>query len=210
MQFARLYQVGVRGECFNLRIFSGWMLLALVHAAICYWIPVLSVSSEDAAGLQTGKEFVSWASFSAVIYVVNLKLVAHLHKWNIYIGGALLAVVTFFYVAAFVICTEFFSRVFAAKHSMSQYHLISSNFGSIAVALLVPLTIGACLVPDIFYLAWQRMVNPHDYQIIQEMENQKDQQMYVPRVNVAPLTSARSIEIISVEGEEKPESLAGE
>ena len=194
IEFPQLYAIGPNDECFNLSEFMGWMLMALWHAACCYVIPVYALTAVGPDGQDTAKCFVAWASFTCVIWVVCTKMCIMLHMWNKVFAWATVVGLVLYHGAALVICTEWFSRVFAG--SFLQYDIFLTNFESGAVALVVPFTVVIAMLPDVTLQYVRRQWSPYSYQIIQEME--------IERQGSRGTAPVRTVDVVPVDGEMRP------
>eukprot|EP01012_Entosiphon_sulcatum_P039111 TRINITY_DN5119_c0_g2_i1.p1 TRINITY_DN5119_c0_g2~~TRINITY_DN5119_c0_g2_i1.p1 ORF type:complete len:2092 (+),score=538.26 TRINITY_DN5119_c0_g2_i1:622-6897(+) len=77
-QFPGVYTQGQRGDDFNTTIFLRWLVNAIFHSAVCFFIPWLS----DMAGT-TDLYSHGTVMYTCVIFVVNLKLALEVQSWTV-------------------------------------------------------------------------------------------------------------------------------
>lgn len=81
----QIYQAGHKSVYFNIKRFWCWVLSAIFHSVICFFVPVFGLH----AGINSSGEipwlwFVSFSSFTVLIHTVNLKLIIESNFWNKY------------------------------------------------------------------------------------------------------------------------------
>lgn len=85
LAYPNLYKAGQKGLFFNVKRFWLWVVLAIFHGTICFWIPVsISFTSVSSNGSISHLWAVSTISFSLVIHIVTLKLFLENMHWNFY------------------------------------------------------------------------------------------------------------------------------
>ena len=77
------YGAGQKGVYFGFKRFWTWIVLALFHGTICYWVPMMSFGDiDDSDGETKGFWWTSTLSFTLVIHVVVIKLFIESVYWN--------------------------------------------------------------------------------------------------------------------------------
>jgi len=109
MDYPKLYStVGPAKKGFGRMVFVRWILTSLYHAAICFFIPVLSM---DGANWEDGKEvgqwFVGTASFTCVILVVTFKMAVEVRMWTrLFVWITIISLLVYF-ITAIILSTRF-------------------------------------------------------------------------------------------------------
>jgi magnesium-transporting ATPase (P-type) len=88
--YPELYHVGPARQLFNMRVFTKWVLIGVMHGAVCWLVPYSLISPEiEDISKEDPSEFwvTSVTAFTSVIFVVCLKLIVvsqnpgDLHSW---------------------------------------------------------------------------------------------------------------------------------
>jgi magnesium-transporting ATPase (P-type) len=96
MKFPELYVAGQKDYYFNLRIFSIWILNAILHSACCFFIPFIAYHFGLLnAGKTPSHETLGVTVYTCVILVVTLKVGLESYSWTAFhhliIWGSILA-----------------------------------------------------------------------------------------------------------------------
>lgn len=85
LRYPSAYAAGQKGAYFTFKTFWVWILLAVWHGLVCYWVPVLAygVHPVDVSGQDTGLWWISSLSFTLVIHLVTLKLFVETNSWTL-------------------------------------------------------------------------------------------------------------------------------
>ncbi len=82
-KFPILYVAGQKNYFFNLKIFWGYILYAIFHGFICFYVPNLGLlNSNNESGITFNHWYKSTTSFSLVIAIVTFKLMVISDFWN--------------------------------------------------------------------------------------------------------------------------------
>ena len=85
LRYPALYAAGQRGMYFNVKGFWVWVILAVWHGTVCFWVPgYFSFLAVEEDGTIKHLWWVSTLSFSLVIHIVTLKLFLENMHWNLY------------------------------------------------------------------------------------------------------------------------------
>jgi phospholipid-transporting ATPase len=83
LRLPELYRIGQKQSYFNFRNFWKWVIFAVWHGSVSYWISTLTTSvSVDPAGGMKSLFWVSTLSFSVIINIVTLKLFLENLHWT--------------------------------------------------------------------------------------------------------------------------------
>lgn len=74
-RYPQIYKVGQLRLYFNYAVFWKWILMAIWHGAVCYYLPIMaSEVSSNETGQRTEHWVASTISFTMIIHLVILKL----------------------------------------------------------------------------------------------------------------------------------------
>lgn len=147
-----LYWEGPRDAHLNVGRFLEWILLALAHGAITYFLPLPTfIHSWTASGTMGGLMTASTTVYTALFLVVNLKCAMLWHTWHWLHHLALWGS-----IAAYYIFLPIYNTVFDNQFSGTVPVLLgSAPFW--AWTILIPV---ACTIPDAIVLYFRTEIAP--------------------------------------------------
>ena len=78
-----LYGAGPKRKYFNFKIFWRWMLFALFHGAVCFFVPVFILNGNmNSSGSSVTNWQISSASFTFLLHIATYKLFLESTYWN--------------------------------------------------------------------------------------------------------------------------------
>jgi phospholipid-transporting ATPase len=161
-KFPVLYMAGQKNYFFNMRVFWGYILYAIFHGYICYYIPVTGLKYfNDNSGQTFDHWFKSTTSFSLVIHIVTFKLLVISDFWNAVNIFATIGSILFYYLVILVLNTNVLAFILQNELAGLFFTIITyAKFW--IVIIVVPI---AALMPDIaikqFFYTFRP--NPTDY-----------------------------------------------
>ena len=84
LQYPETYRAGQLGRYFNFKRFWMWVICAIYHGLLCFWVPCAGMGDlggED--GQATGLYWLSTLSFTVLIHVVSVKLMLESGYWTV-------------------------------------------------------------------------------------------------------------------------------
>jgi magnesium-transporting ATPase (P-type) len=106
-KFPMLYAAGQKNYFFNLKIFWSYILYAILHGTICYFLPELTLKDTyDDSGKTLNHWYKSTVNFSLIIHVVSYKLLIISDFWNWVNLSAFFLSIALYYIVVFVLCTD--------------------------------------------------------------------------------------------------------
>ena len=125
-KFPILYVAGQKNYYFNLKVFWGYILYAIFHGFICFYIPTMGlINSNDASGITFNHWYKSTTSFSLIIEIVTLKLMVISDFWNGLNIFATFFSILFYYLIVIILCFRPISFLFQNELSGLIFNLIS-------------------------------------------------------------------------------------
>lgn len=121
------YQAGPKKAYFSFRVFWKWVLLAIWHGILCFWIPNSALyKGVDESGQVAGLWYVSTISFTLVIHIVTFKLYLESVFWNKISVFTGIACIGFYYASLIALNMSFVAK--AAQPDLNQlFYLVLSN-----------------------------------------------------------------------------------
>ena len=165
----RLYEFSMFGMGFDMYKFFWWMMVALWHGAVCYYLPfgfMNDVKADD--GIDMGHWFHGTTSFVTLILVVHFKLGLMIYSWNKLVWIAIGVEVGLFFVTFFILCTYWMSTSMGWQEEMLGMAVLL--FTTPKFYLCVFITGIAALIPDavVRYVDFNYFPLPHN--IFHEIE----------------------------------------
>lgn len=78
-----VYAAGQKGVYFTFKRFWIWVVLAIWHGILCYWLPIIGIDGTlDDTGVIVGLTYVSTLSFTMIIHLITLKLFLESVFWT--------------------------------------------------------------------------------------------------------------------------------
>ena len=118
-KFPMLYAAGQKNYFFNLKIFWSYILYAILHGTICYFLPELTLKDTyDNSGKTLNHWYKSTINFSLIIHVVSYKLLIISDFWNWVNLSAFFLSIALYYIIVFVLCTD--KLAFALQNELAN------------------------------------------------------------------------------------------
>lgn len=107
----KIYKAGQKNKYFNIKIFWKWVLLAVVHGFIIFWMCKSLEGPIDPSGKTTDHWYISSVAFTCVIYLVTWKLILETINLNsIYIIVVIISLISY-WVIVLLLNTNGIARV---------------------------------------------------------------------------------------------------
>lgn len=144
--FPILYKAGQKNKYFNLRVFWKYIVDAIIHASLAFFIPTLGLMNiENRKGELLGHWLVSTVSFTLIIHSVTIKLLLISDYWNwVNICSSIFSII-FYYLCLFTLCSESISKSFQNELIGVSYEVFT-NLKILIVIFIGPIL---CVAPDI-------------------------------------------------------------
>ncbi len=145
----RAYEFSMYGMGFDMKQFANWMMIALLHASICYYIPMFFMNTAiDDKGMVFGHWFHGTTSFICLIFVLHCRMALMVYSWNYMVKLAIVISISFFLITFCILCTKFMSTDPLAwqEEMLGMFVLLFSNP---KMYLCVLVTMVAAVIPDI-------------------------------------------------------------
>ena len=170
MSVPSLYQAGHKKYYFNYGEFWKWILLALFHGCVAYFIPMYGmVGPNDSSGRTYEHWVVSTVSFSIILHVVTYKLFVDTYFWSrINILMASLSIFIY-YIVVILGSVPFLANMIQAEAS-GVFFVMAANPRFWFMILIVPFI---CLLPDVTIVTIKRMFFKKPCDIIIHYEKMK-------------------------------------
>lgn len=83
LRYPNSYGAGQVNAYFTFSVFWKWLLLAIWHGSLAFWVPILGLTDPmDDTGLNSGLFLISTISFTLIIFIVTLKLLNESLYWS--------------------------------------------------------------------------------------------------------------------------------
>jgi succinate-acetate transporter protein len=83
LRYPNSYGAGQVNAYFTFSVFWKWLLLAIWHGSLAFWVPILGLADPmDDTGLNSGLFLISTISFTLIIFIVTLKLLNESLYWS--------------------------------------------------------------------------------------------------------------------------------
>jgi magnesium-transporting ATPase (P-type) len=161
-KFPILYEAGSRNYFFNLKVFWGYILTAIFHAFISFYIPTLGmINSNNDTGITFNHWYKSTTSFTIVIHIITIKLLVISNFWNVLNISACIFSILFYYICLIILCTKPIATLFQNEIAGLFFNIIAyPKFWSvILISPFVALTLDISL-KQFFY---NGCPNPTEY-----------------------------------------------
>jgi hypothetical protein len=147
-----------------------WVVLALFHGLLCYWIPTAGFASHvDESGIDTGLWWVSTLSFTLVIHVVTIKLFIESVFWNKMNVAVGLISLLLYYLTIVVLNTAAFSSVFQPQLYYVFFKLLDNGKAWLWI-ILGPFI---AVIPDLSILIYRTNFKPTPVDKVLRIQNTK-------------------------------------
>jgi len=157
VQHPEIYMIGQRGSYFNFHKFWTWIIQALWHGSVCYWIPSQTmrwITGSD--GELYGHWWMSTISFTLIIHVVTFKIAIESYYWNWINVVSFFGSILFYYIIVFGLSQPSVASTFQPQF----HHVMNSLFSNPRFWFILILAPFVALLPDLFFNAYQKMFNP--------------------------------------------------
>ena len=106
-KFPILYSAGPKNYYFNLKEFWKYIICAIIHGFVCFYLPELSMlNMADKPGITYNHWYKSTVNFSLIIHVVAYKLLIISDFWNCVNLIAFITSILFYYLCLYVLCID--------------------------------------------------------------------------------------------------------
>lgn len=157
LQYPVAYAAGQRNLYFNYRLFWRWILMAVYHGALCYWVPFVGLSDPvDSQGLNNGLWWTSTLTFTLIIHIITLKLYLESYYWTKISLIAGFCSVLFYYLTVIVLNAPKVASVFQPQLTFVFFQLLGTGKTWLAL-VFTPIV---ALLPDIGLLLRQCLLHP--------------------------------------------------
>ncbi|KDO35746.1 hypothetical protein SPRG_18891 [Saprolegnia parasitica CBS 223.65] len=163
LKYPKLYQSGQLRESFNEKLFLYHMLLAILHSALCYFVPVAIFSdgsSPSSHGRIAGHFMTSVASFSCAILVVTIRMLVKVQTVNRIVVGVSGGSIVLYVLVVVVLNTPTLSALLQPQIAEVFFGLLS--LARFYLALLLVAVISAGFDIGLRYLQKQYFPTPVD------------------------------------------------
>eukprot|EP00741_Cyanophora_paradoxa_P007254 tig00001095_g7017.t1 len=164
----RLYELGLRNQVFNPRVFAQWFALGIFHSAVCFYVPLWSLC-KPAAGADGVNHDGIWEHgmvvYTCIILTVTLKVAVETSLWT-----PLAHVTIWGSIAVWFLFAVAFSLAYLVFGMMGNVHWVFLRLlasGPFYVTLLLTLFVAA--LPDLLLSYLKRTFWPTPVHVVQEM-----------------------------------------
>ncbi|KAI3635167.1 hypothetical protein MIR68_006733 [Amoeboaphelidium protococcarum] len=172
-EYPQLYKSYQKKEFFNLHVFWGWVMNAIYHSLLLYFITYIGITGGGFAlgdgpyqGTMSGMWLDGTLLYSCVLMTVLLKAAYTLATWNKY---TTLAIVGSF--VSWIVFLPIYSIAAPANNlSMELNGITPPLYGSGVFWFSLILVPGICILRDVIWKYAKRMALFKDYHIVQEIQ----------------------------------------
>eukprot|EP01134_Creolimax_fragrantissima_P006623 CFRG6623T1 len=175
MKIPQLYRSGINSEFFNVRVFWQWIINAVYHSAVVFWIvfAAYTVSAVLSNGQVVGQWVIGTTIYTAIFLTATLKICLIMDAWTKWTHVSIWGSILLYFIFLFVYCVIWPGMGYDVAEPVYMIEL--KMYGSAvfwATILIAPILANA---RDYIWKVFHRFSSPEDYHIIQEMERlQKD------------------------------------
>jgi len=145
-KFPILYKGGHVNFYFNLKEFWKYIIYAIIHSVLAFYIPVLSMGSViNSSGEQFNLWHISSLSFSLIINITTLKLLIISDFWNYINLISSIASIGFYYLTLGVFGTQNISQLLQ-NELIGIFEILMTNSKSFLILIIAPIV---CILPDL-------------------------------------------------------------
>lgn len=163
LAFPILYAAGQRQVYFGYRQFWKWVVLSIVHGAVCFWVPMVCFTQmADGEGHEAGLWMTSTVSFTLLIHVITYKLYLESVYWNKFNIIAGVVSLGFYYLTVIVLNTTTFSPSLQPQLE----GLFFSILGNLKAWMLIVCVPFIAILPDFFIRAYSFLFKPTPLQSV--------------------------------------------
>lgn len=167
-KFPILYSAGPKNFYFNFKTFWKYILFAVLHSVLSFYIPTISLTDViNHDGLTFNHWRISTLVFCIVIHVVNIKLLLISEFWNILNLIAAVSSIAFYYTVLFVLCSDTFAKLF----QIELLGIAGDILEDPKILLIIIVTPFVILVFDIVARQLEINISPHASHLIQKFKN---------------------------------------
>ncbi|XP_010534920.1 PREDICTED: phospholipid-transporting ATPase 6 [Tarenaya hassleriana] len=168
LQFPALYQQGPKNLFFDWWRIFGWMVNGLYSSIVIFWlnIGIFHLQSFRSTGQTADMNAMGTTMFSCIIWAVNVQiaLIMSHFTWiqHVMIWGSI--------VAWYVFLVLF--GMLPPKLSANIFHMLAETLAPAPIFWVASLlVVTATALPYLAHISYQRLVNPLDHHIIQEIKH---------------------------------------
>lgn len=187
-EYPQLYKAGIENAFFKWRVLSVWAVSAVYQSIILFYFPARAgMEGKNSSGRMLGLWDVGTMAFTCVVVTVNLRLLmacTFVTKWHLFsIFGSILS----WFIFAFLY-SGIRNKLDRQANVFQVIFVLMATWYFWFLVVLVPIT---TLFADFLYQGVQRWFCPYDYQIIQEVDKDKDNPIeMLPMVESPPHLTA--------------------
>ncbi|CAG9329527.1 unnamed protein product [Blepharisma stoltei] len=157
------YQAGPRKAYFSFKVFWRWVVFAIWHGVLCFFIPNMTLyKAIDEVGQVAGLWFVSTITFTLVIHVITFKLFLESVFWNKISIVAGMICIGFYYLCLIGLNTSVVAKL--AQPDLNQLFYLA--FSLPKTWLVVFFTPFLALIPDFIFKTWDHIFHPTPIDLI--------------------------------------------
>ena len=106
-KFPILYSAGQKNYFFNMKVFWSYILYAIIHGTVCFYLPELGMlNTDDLTGITYNHWNKAIVNFSLMIHVVSYKLLVISNFWNWVNLAAFVLSLLLYYIIVLLLCTD--------------------------------------------------------------------------------------------------------
>lgn len=170
-KFPSLYKAGQKNYYFNLKEFWIYILYAIFHGAICFYVTQYSLFFLNSnTGIIVNHWVKSTISFTLVIHIANLKLLIISDYWNYINIISTIFSIFFYYVCLILFSTKEISFLLQIELANVIYNMFSSSL-IVIIIFFVPFV---ALLPDISFKLLKINGKPNPVQYITTFLKEKE------------------------------------
>eukprot|EP00163_Fabomonas_tropica_P014185 TRINITY_DN2587_c0_g2_i3.p1 TRINITY_DN2587_c0_g2~~TRINITY_DN2587_c0_g2_i3.p1 ORF type:complete len:1203 (+),score=339.25 TRINITY_DN2587_c0_g2_i3:849-4457(+) len=189
LEYPQLYMLGIHKKFYNFRVFWGWVVSAIFHSVVLFWIPVTIFQHEipSSDGTNGGMYFIGSVVYACVVVAVNLKVGLETHYWtwlnHLTIWGSIASI--FVYYAVY--CALWNTPANMAPQMYFVFYRLAPLPLFWFTVIMVPI---ATLLRDFVWKSVKRAFWPEMYHIVQEIAMMERDGTLVPGQTALDLEAA--------------------
>lgn len=92
LQYPKLYSPSQNGEHLNVKVFWGWIIVAIIHSVILYWLPMLMCQHDTLWGSGLDQSYLVLGNF---VYTVSIFLFSNHLRQKMFLNTNLICFACF-------------------------------------------------------------------------------------------------------------------
>jgi magnesium-transporting ATPase (P-type) len=157
LKYPVLYGAGPKSVYFNFKEFWKWMILALFHGWVCFFVPVIGLNGvSNASGIESAHWITSSISFTLCLTIVTYKLFLESYFWSVLslTTGALSMIL--FYAMVFMINSNGIA-IMVQPQLNGVFNILITDKRFWILNICVPFL---SLIPDLAFQLYSRILYP--------------------------------------------------